>query len=133
MITEFHLSQNPGGKNILEAFRKRIDCGYIKLNHPGNQKDKTWVLIIKNREDIETKLIPFFLKNQFLSKKKDGFTIFYKTINSIKKKEHLNSTGFRRIVELVFSSDRKTKKRYSKQLLLSSETIRKSPIKSDKI
>ena len=33
VITEFHVSQNPGGKNLLEIFRKRLNCGYLKPNH----------------------------------------------------------------------------------------------------
>src|SRR3990167_5053964 len=30
IITEFHLSQNPGGKNVLEEFSRRLGCGYLK-------------------------------------------------------------------------------------------------------
>src|SRR3989338_5669753 len=53
VITEFHLSQNLKGRNILEAFKDRIGCGYIKPNHPNSPRDKTWVLIVKDRRDLK--------------------------------------------------------------------------------
>src|SRR4030042_2214432 len=115
IITEFHLSQNPGGKSILEAFRKRLKCGYIKPNHAKNPNDKTWVLIVKNREDLREKLIPFFKKNPLLTSKAKDFLIFCKTLDIIKKGEHLTKKGLRHVINFVFSSERKTKKRYSKE------------------
>lgn len=127
IITEFHLSQNPGGKNILEAFSKRLSCGYLKLNHPGSQKDKTWVLIIKNRQDLIMKLIPFFETNHLQTTKFEDYRIFKQTLEIIAQNKHLSKEGFRNIVYLVFSSKRETNKRYSKQdILRSSETIRRT-------
>jgi len=128
IITEFHLSQNPGGKNILKVFSDRLDCGYIKRNHPKSRRDKTWVLIIKNRGDLNQKLIPFFEKNRLQTSKFEDYKIFKETLRVIEKKKHLKINGFKKIVNLVFSSKRETRKRYSKEeILRSSETIRKTP------
>jgi hypothetical protein len=126
VITEFHLSQNPGGKNILEAFKKRLGCGYLKLNHPKSQKDKTWVLIIKDRRNIREKLIPFFQRHPLHSQKAKEYTVFKEVLEAVGLKEHLNPDGLKRIVEKVFQLPRNTKKRYSKEDILSaaSETIR---------
>jgi len=130
IITEFHLSQNPGGKKVLETFIKRLGCGYIKLNHPGSKRDKTFVLIIKNRKDLSQKLIPFFEKNHLQTSKFEDYLIFKKTLELIERKEHLTKDGFRKIVNLVFSSKRITHKKYSKeQILCSSETICKSRLR----
>ena len=127
VITEFHLSQNPGGKNILEAFRRKLNCGYLKRNHPRSSRDKTWVLIIKNRDDLREKLVPFFRKNRLISSKKGDFEIFSRVLDLIEEKKHLTIDGFKLIVELVFSTNRSTNKRYSKEKILrSSETIRGS-------
>ncbi len=60
IITEFHVSQNPGSRNVLEAFKDRLRCGYLKPNHAKSTKDKTWILIVKNRKDLREKVIPFF-------------------------------------------------------------------------
>lgn len=130
IITEFHLSQNPGGKNILEAFRKRLSCGYIKPNHPGSIKDKSWVLIIKDRKDLMERLLPFFKNNSLKSTKKEEFRVFSKVLQLIEKRKHLTSEGFKEIVLLVFALNRATKKKYSIKDLIpeTSETIRQSPI-----
>ncbi|MBL7150486.1 LAGLIDADG family homing endonuclease, partial [Candidatus Microgenomates bacterium] len=89
IITEFHLSQNPGGRNILREFCKRIGCGYIKLNHPGSSRDKSLVLIVKNKNDLREKLIPFFKKHPLYSGKARDFEIFERVLFFMKDKQHL--------------------------------------------
>jgi len=120
VITEFHVSQNPGGKNILEEFKKRLGCGYLKPNHPKNPKDRSWVLVIKNRKDLEERIIPFFRLHPLHSQKRKESLIFAKVLALIKTGKHLQKEGFHKIVELVFSLPRLTNKRYSKNILLSS-------------
>lgn len=119
IITEFHLSQNPGGKNVLEEFARRLDCGYVKLNHPGSSKDKSWVLIVKDRKDLKEKVIPFFKKYPLHTSKRVELTIFEKVLSIIESKTHLNKDGFSQIVDLVFQNPRVTNKRYSREVLLS--------------
>ncbi len=119
IITEFHVSQNPGGKNVLDAFQKRLGCGYLKPNHPKSEKDKTWVLIVKDRNALREKVIPFFKKHTLYTSKQKDFEIFTKVIAHIEKGKHLTKEGFQEIVGLVFSSTRITNKRYSKSELLS--------------
>lgn len=118
IITEFHLSQNPGGKNILEAFKNRLGCGYLKPNHLKNPKDRTWVLIVKNRKDLCEKLIPFFKKHPLHSDKNIDFQIFVRVLDIINKREHLKRAGFNRVVKLVFNSPKTGLKKYSKEILL---------------
>ena len=119
IITEFHVSQNPGGKNVLDEFRKRLECGYLKPNHANNPKDKSWILIVKNRDDLINKVIPFFKKYPLQTSKRQDFKIFVDVLNIIKKEEHLSKDGLRRVVDLVFSNKRVTNKRYSKEEILS--------------
>src|SRR3989344_5477414 len=113
IITEFHLSQNPGGKNVLEEFARRLDCGYVKLNHPGSSKDKSWVFIVKDRKDLKEKVIPFFKKYPLYTSKKVELNIFENVLLTIERKYHLTRVGFRKIVDLVFQNPRTTNKRYS--------------------
>lgn len=120
VITEFHLSQNPGGKNILEEFRKRLGCGYLKPNHLKDPKDRSWVLVIKDRKHLREKVVPFFKRHPLHSKKQQEFIVFKKVLDIIKNGKHLQKEGFNKIVELVFSLPRITNKRYSEKILLSS-------------
>jgi hypothetical protein len=118
VVTEFHVSQNPGGKNLLEAFRQRLGCGYLKPNHAKSLKDKSWVLIVKDRSDLREKLIPFFKKNPLYTGKQQDFVIFKKVLEIIDQGKHLQKEGLEEILNLVFSSKRITNKRYSKEMIL---------------
>lgn len=120
IITEFHVSQNPGSKNILGALINRLKCGYLKPNHAKSETDKSWVLIVKKREDLLLKVIPFFEKHTLHSAKRRDFEVFKKVMQLIYTHQHLSKNGFRKIVELVFSLNRHTNKKYSKEILLSS-------------
>ena len=124
VITEFHLSQNAGGKNILEAFQQRLGCGYIKPNHPKSKRDKSWVLIVKDRNDLNKQLVPFFKKFPPHSQKNQDLEIFVSVLDVINKKEHLTFEGFKKIVNIVFESSRSTNKRYSKKDLLTFGNLR---------
>ena len=120
IITEFHLSQNPGGKNILEGFQERLGCGYIKRNHPKNPRDRTWVLIVKDRKDLCEKLLPFFKKHLLHSAKNSDFQVFNQVLQIISRGEHLKREGFNKVVELVFKLPKAKFKRYSKEILMNS-------------
>ena len=124
IITEFHVSQNPGSKNVLEALKNRLKCGYLKPNHAKSIKDKTWILIVKQRKDLLEKVIPFFEEHQLHSAKYQDFIVFKKVLQIIGDKYHLNKGGFIKLVEIVFSLNRQTKKRYTKEVLLSSFNLR---------
>ncbi len=119
VITEFHLSQNPGGKNVLEALRQRLGCGYLKPNHAQSLKDRTWVLIVKDRRELKEKLVPFFKEHPLHTSKREDFNVFVQVLGLIEQGKHLTKDGFKKIVELVFSTKRITNKRYSKEALLS--------------
>lgn len=123
IITEFHVSQNPRGKNVLELLRKRLGCGYLKLNHPKSSKDKTWVLVVKDRKALKERVIPFFEKHPLYSGKKEEVAIFKKVLQVVENKEHLKKAGFRKIVNLVFSLPRVTNKRYSQETLLQPQRL----------
>lgn len=120
IITEFHLNQNPGGKNILREFQRRIGCGYIKPNHPKKPRDKPWVLIVKSHKDLRGKLIPFFKKYPLRSGKARSFEIFERVLFLMKEGKHLTREGFKIIVGIVFTSPYLGKKKYSKEEILSS-------------
>ena len=118
VITEFHVSQNPGGKNVLEAFQKRLGCGYLKPNHAKSLRDKTWILIVKNRKELKERLIPFFQTHPLYTTKQYDFLAFVKVLDLIDQGKHLTKEGFHEIVDVVFSLQRITNKRYSKESLL---------------
>jgi len=119
IITEFHVSQNPGGKNVLEYFCKTLGCGYLKPNHKKRLNDKTWVLVVKDREDLENKVFPFFKKHPLHTNKQLDFEKFCQVLEFIKTRKHLTKEGFLQIVELVLKDEKEDHRRYSKSFILS--------------
>ena len=117
IITEFHVSQNPGGIKVLEYFRKVLGCGYLKPNHAKNPKDKSWILIVKDRKDLENKVLPFFRKHQLHTSKLEDFKKFCKVLEFIKSKKHLTIKGFKKIAELILKDENKDHRRYSKSFI----------------
>ncbi len=119
VITEFHVSQNPGGRNVLEYFRKELGCGYLKPNHEKRLNDKSWVLVVKDRNDLEQKVVPFFKKYPLHTNKLLDFEKFCKVLEFIKTRKHLTKEGFIKIVELVLKNEEEDHRRYSKFFILS--------------
>jgi hypothetical protein len=119
IITEFHVSQNPSGRNVLEYFARVLCCGYLKPNHAKNPKDKTWIFIVKDRKDLEKKVIPFFKKHQLHTGKKNDFKVFCQILEDIHLKKHLTKKGFTELVNLVFNTMGEGNRKYLRKDILS--------------
>lgn len=102
IITEFHVSQNSGG-----------------INHSKNPKDKSWILLVKDRKDLEEKVLPFFKRHPLFTSKKEDFKKFCKVLELIKTRKHLTQNGFLEIVNLVLKEESKDHRRYDKSFILS--------------
>lgn len=119
IITEFRVSQNPQGKNILETFRERLGCGTIKPNHRLSLTDRTSVFVIRDQQDLLQKVVPFFERHPIQSGKQDQFAKFKAVLLIIRERKHLTREGFTEIVKLASGMNTATK-RYSKEEILSS-------------
>ena len=128
VIPEFHVSQSYRSKNVLELLKTIFGCGYIKANHP-NSKDNTYIYVVRDRNDLLTKIIPYFEVNQLLTTKRNDFKIFAKVVRMMKKGLHLDSKGIIEIVKIAYKMNAEGKRRKIKiekiiNALKSSETIR---------
>jgi LAGLIDADG DNA endonuclease family protein len=64
LVPEFHVSQNGDRAQVLHLIRKRFDgCGYIK---PNGRKDRALVYVVRRREDLMERVIPFFERSMAL-------------------------------------------------------------------
>ena len=129
IIPEFHISQNYLSKNVLEIAQNILGCGYVKPNHK-NSKDSTYVLVVRDRIDLLTKIIPFFEVNQLKTIKKNDFRIFSRIVRLIDKKYHKNLEGVKKIIDLAYKMNGNGQRRIRSKnelisLLKSPETIRK--------
>ena len=128
-VPEFHINQNWASKGVLEEIRKKFGCGYIKSNHAKSTRDKTFVYVVRNRQDLLQKVIPFFETYQLHTEKWKDFQKFSSVVKMMEQNEHLSKSGFSKIVQIAYSMNadgryRKVGKKEILTSLKSSETIR---------
>ena len=131
LVPEFRVSQNMERSSVLGLIKKVLKCGYIKENHPGNSNDQTQVLVVRNREDLLKKVIPFIETYPIISAKADEFQRFAQIVRAMSKGMHLQRDGFIELLDIAFSMNgngryRRLSKREIVSNLESSETIRRT-------
>lgn len=135
-VPEFHINQNWSSKDVLEAIRERLGCGYIKSNHAKSARDKTFVYVVRNRQDLLEKVIPFFETHRLHTEKRKDFEKFCSVVQMMERNEHLSKEGFSKIVQIAYSMNahgryRKVEIQKILTSLKSSETIRSAPVKNE--
>ena len=137
IIPEFHISQSRRSQKALKIAKEILGCGYIKPNHR-RSKDDTFVLVVRDRVDLLTKIIPFFEYNRLQTHKNGDFAKFSKIVRFMNKGLHRKLSGINRIIDIAYQMNgdgtrRIRKKQELKSSLKSSETIWKTPQKAGKI
>lgn len=129
VIPEFHISQSYLRLETLEAIRTFFGCGYLKPNHQRNPNDTTWVLVIRNRDDLLKSIIPFFELYPLLSRKRESFQRFAKIVRLMNQGVHRTGVGAKTILQLAQAMNEGGRYRWKYQdrlqsTLESSETVR---------
>ena len=106
LLPEFHVSQRSDYAKFLKMIQKRLG-GYIKANHARNELDKNLVLVIRNRQELLTKVIPFFEKNPLFSPKQKDFVKFALIVRAMEQKVHFEKKGFSKLLRIALSMNRK--------------------------
>ena len=128
-VPEFHVSQNFTSRKVLEGIQKTLQCGYIKANDAAGKRDKTQVYVVRDRNDLLRKIIPFFERYPLQTEKQKDFETFREIVQKMDSNEHLTLEGFEEIVRLAYSmnANGQYRKRKAEKILanpISSETIR---------
>jgi hypothetical protein len=100
LVPEFHVSQNGDRAQVLELIHARLRCGYIK---PNSKRDQALVFVVRNREDLLQRVIPFFERNPLLSSKQQDFEKFSCVVRELALGHHRTTAGFRRLLDLALS------------------------------
>ena len=101
LVPEFHVSQNPERKSILELLQSHLGCGRIRPNAGHGKRDKSLVFVVRKRADLLHKVIPFFERHPILSEKRLEFETFALIVEAMRRKEHLTQEGFKRLLALA--------------------------------
>ena len=134
VIPEFHVSQNRERASVLREIQQLLGCGHIKDNHRTSPTDNSQVLVVRDRNDLLTKVIPFFQRYPLLSPKQTDFIKFAEIVTAMQSNHHLNAVGLKRIIVKAFSMNgggryRKLDRNKIIANLESSETIRQASVK----
>ena len=100
LVPEFHVSQNGDRAQVLELIRNRLGCGYIRSNGPS---DRALVFVVRKREDLLERVIPFFERNPMLSTKQADFAKFAAIVREMALGHHRTVAGFRRLLDTAVS------------------------------
>ena len=132
LVPEFRVSQNDERITVFKVFQGVIGCGRLVVNHRRRTNDRTYVLVVRRRIDLETRMIPFFERNTLISEKRHDFEAFASIVKAMGNKEHLTCSGFQLLVEKAFTTNGAG--RYRKwtldEILIPpepSETVRQTP------
>jgi hypothetical protein len=101
-------------------------CGRLRSKGP---KSRVWTYAVDSLRDLEAAIVPFFEQHP-LKVKQNDFEAFAVIVRSMRKKEHLASDGFERLVRLAYgmNANGKQRSRSIEQVLAgSSETVRGAP------
>lgn len=125
-VLSFNVSQRE--KTMLILMKNKFGCGIIK-----RRRDGLYSYDVTTPKSINEIIIPFFQKNQFLSKNKQkNFLIFCQIAHLMSEKRHVELEGFIELLTLRetlnIGKGRKRKYTIENVILESSETIRQLSI-----
>ena len=109
------VSQNPIGLKVLNQFKKRLGCGYVKQNSQTDKTDKSLAYVVRDFPSLRDKVIPFFEGKLVI--KKDAFEKFKQVLDIVAMRQHLTLAGITQILEIAYSMNTQ-KRKVEKQLIL---------------
>ncbi len=123
----FHVYQHESYRAVLDELVSFFGCGRVRSKGP---KSSVLTYAVSSQRDLEERILPFF-EHYPLIIKRDDFQRFAAIVRAIRRKEHLDSSGFERVVRLAFAmnANGKQRARTLEQILSgSSETARQVPL-----
>jgi LAGLIDADG endonuclease len=100
LVPEFRVSQDVARIGLLRLVETTLGCGRVRENHRRSD-DHTFVLVVRRREDLLGRVIPFFERNPLLSVKQREFCTFAAIVRSMAAGEHQSPSGFLRLAEMA--------------------------------
>ena len=134
LIPEFHVSQNSASKYVLQSLVTFFGCGYVKENHRQRLNDATYVFVVRDREDLLNKIIPFFEKHPLQTEKRHDYRIFSGIVKDMIEGKHRTQNGLQKLISQAYSMNGNGRyRKRQRDEIKPSETIRQTPTMSEKI
>jgi hypothetical protein len=108
VFPEFVVTQGAKSLSVLEALQQYFGCGKIYENRrTDNHRENLYRYCVRSKQDLQTKIIPFFDDYHLKTAKNNDFLVFKQVISIIEKKDHLRTVGLDSIRTLVATMNRR--------------------------
>jgi hypothetical protein len=98
----FTITQNSRDEQLMRSLIDFFNCGHLN-----KKNNNCFNFTVRKFTDLETKIIPFFIKFPILGVKLLNFQDFIKASKLINNKEHLTIEGLKKISEIKKSMNTK--------------------------
>jgi len=121
----FHVFQHERYRAVLEALVSVFGCGRLRPKGPNSS---VWSLVVDGLVAQEQHVVPFFERHPLVVKASD-FHAYSAIVRAMRRKKHLERSGFERLVRLAYAMNFAGKQRsrsIDEILMGSSETARQA-------
>ena len=102
VMPEFVITQSGKSYQSLQQIQDFFQCGKIFINRRyDNHHEQLYRYCVRNRHDLEQKIVPFFRKYSLQTAKQNDFERFCQVLLMMKDKQHLSISGLKQIASLV--------------------------------
>jgi hypothetical protein len=123
----FHVYQHERYLLVLEALVDVFGCGRLR---PKGPPSSVWTFAVDSLRELDAHVLPFFELHRPVVKAQD-FDRFAAIVRAMRKKEHLTTIGFERLVRIAYEMNlagKQRSRRIDEILTGSSETARQAPV-----
>lgn len=97
MLLRFSIGQQGRDEQILIGFIDYLDCGNVQKKINKKYNKEYFEFRVEKFADIDTKIIPFFVKYPIVGQKLLDFQDFCKVAELMKEKAHITNEGLNEI------------------------------------
>lgn len=102
VMPEFVVTQSAKSYQSLQTFKDYFQCGRIFINRRyDSHHEQLYRFCVRNRQDLEQKIVPFFRQYSLQTAKRLDFEKFCKVLLMMKDKKHLSESGLNEIRQIV--------------------------------
>ncbi len=103
VLPEFTVVQHQRDVDLLYAIRDFFGCGVVRRNHGDRLSFR-----VRAIADLNSIIVPFFISNPLLSRKRADFNKFREVLLLMARKRHLSSDGLGEIKAIIGQMNRGT-------------------------
>ena len=101
VLPEFTVVQHQKDVKVLHALKAHFGCGVVRTNHGDRMAYR-----VRSREHLLQHVIPFFMKHQLKTSKRQNFMKFRKVVLMMERGEHLTPRGFEEVKRVAATMNR---------------------------